>query len=471
MERQIIKLGLRNTFFVMLAQSISFIFGIAKSLILPIALGVTNFGYWQVYLLYLSYVGMFAFGFNDGIYLRYGKYNYEDLPKPLFRSSIRIFILFQLLITLIVSILILIEKDPNKQSALFWTSINIPIAGLTGVLIHILQVTNQMKKYSFFTVIDKIINLVLIILIYFLGLDNFLIIIVSDTFSKLFVLMLLIYSCNELLFGKGTNLKASYRELIKNTSVGIKLMLANICGMLVIGFGRFIVERLESVDVYGIYSFSISTTNLVLVFVSAIGLVIYPTLNRVSKEKFPNYFSLLNEILTVIFFGLLLLYFPLRILINNIMIEYNQIFDYLPYIFSIIFIQAKMQIEINPYYKLLREEGAMLKANFTGLIMAILFIVPSYMIFKSVAAIAIGTFLAMGIRLYLSEVYLKRKLNFKKYMNILFEVVGIITFIIFAFQKNTMVGLFGYLFTYLFYLIVNAKKLSKYIKMIKSIRG
>lgn len=470
MEKQIIKLGLKNTFFVLLAQSISFILGIAKTLILPIALGVTNFGYWQVYLLYLAYVGLFAFGFNDGIYLRYGKYNYDELPKLVFRSSVRIFVLFQLLVSIIVSLLILLDPDPRKQTALIWVSINIPIAGLTGVLIYILQVTNQMKKYSFYTVLDKIIILVIILLIYFLKFDNFLLIIICDTFSKLIVLLLLINSCKDIIFGKGCDISTAYKEIVVNMSVGIKLMLANICGMLVMGFGRFIVERFENVNVYGTYSFAISTTNLVLVFVSAIGLVIYPTLNRLSEEKFPKYLSQINEILTIIFFGLLLLYFPLHLFINNMMNEFNSIFKYLPFVFAIIFIEAKMQILINPFYKLLREEKAMLKANFNGLLMAILIILPSYILFKSVTMIAFGTFLAMSIRLYISELYLKKKMKLQKHTNILIEVLGITAFIILAYQNNTVIGFIGYSVVYFLYLIIKLKSLLKYSAIFNSKR-
>jgi O-antigen/teichoic acid export membrane protein len=470
MEKQIIKLGLKNTFFVILAQTISFILGVARAIIIPIALGVTNFGYWQVYLLYVSYIGLFSFGFNDGIYLRYGKLNYEELPKRKLRTSIRGFIIFQLVISIFVLLFFLFERDPNKQSALIWVAINIPIAGLTGVLIYILQVTNQMKKYSFFSVFDKVIILIVISIVFILGIDNFLLIIISDTLSKLLVLILLAYSCKDVLFGYGTDIRTSYDEIIENMRVGIKLMLANICGMLVIGLGRFIVERFETVDMYGIYSFAISTTNLVLVFVSAIGLVVYPTLNRLNEEQYPKYISLINEILTFILFGLLLLYFPLRVFINHYMIEYTPIFEYLPIVFAIIFIQAKMQIFVNPYYKLLREEKAMLKANLTGLLMAVLFVVPTYIIFESIPIIALGTFLAMTIRLYLSEVYLKKKLNLNNHINIIFELLGLGIFIIFAYQNNFKVGLLGYSMIYTVFIIVKVKLLIKYFEIFKSIR-
>lgn len=471
MENHIIKSGIKNTLFVIVAQLVSFVFGIVKVLVLPIILGITNFGYWQVYLLYVSYVGLFALGFNDGIYLRYGKYNFVDLPKPIFRSSIRVFIIAQLIIMAVVSSIILFEPDTNKQVAMMWASINIPIAGLSGVLIYILQVTNQLKKYSFYTILDKFIVLLGIVIIFFLKTDQFMLIIAVDTLSKVIVLVLMVYTCKEIIFGKGCELRNAYKEIYKNVDVGIKLMLANLVGMLVLGFGRFIVERFESIEVYGTYSFAISTINLVLVFISAIGLVLYPTLSRLDAKNYSKYFMQLNEILSILVFGLLIIYFPLYFFISKVLNEYIQIFDYLPIIFSIIFIQTKMQIIINPYYKLLRKEKEMLKANIIGLILAIVLILPAYSIYKSVSMIAFGTFLVMGIRLYLSEFYLKKELSIKKNLNILIEITCVLIFILFAYQNNRFLGILGYLTFFIIYILFHMKTIKRFFNMIKSSKG
>lgn len=462
MENKTIKVGLKNSIFVVLAQSVSFVLGIAKVLILPLMLGVTNFGYWQVYLLYMSYVGIFALGFNDGIYLRYGKYDYVDLPKQIFRSSIRLFIGGQLFIMIIVSLLILFEPDTNKQIVMMWASINIPIAGLSGILIYILQVTNQLKKYSLYTILDKFIVLLIIFLLFIFKADQYILVIIADVFSKIIVLALLSYSCKDILFGKGSSFETAYKELFQNINIGIKLMLANLAGMLVLGFGRFIVERFESIEVYGTYSFAISTINLLLVFISAVGLVIYPTLNRLEEFRYPKYFVELNKILVIIVFGLLISYYPLYIFISKVMNEFIQIFEYLPIVFAIVFIQSKMQIIINPYYKLLRKEKAMLRANVVGLIMAVLFIAPSYFISKSVLMVAVGTLLAMGIRLYISELYLKKILSIKHKSNIITEILGIAIFILFAYQPSLLFGFLGYFIIFCIYLICHIKTLKRF---------
>ena len=466
MKNNVIKTGIKNTIYVVSAQFISLLLGIARTLLLPILLGITNFGYWQVYLLYMSYVGIFALGFNDGIYLKYGKYEYDELPKETFRSSIRLFIIFQIAIMIIVSIVIMFEPDSSKQLSMIWASINIPIAGLTGVLIYVLQITNQLKKYSFYTILDKITVLIIIVGVFLLKLDNFLIIIIADTLSRVLVMVLMINSCKDIILGKGIRYKSALKEIIDNVRIGIKLMLANFAGMLVFGFGRFLVERTASIEEYGIYSFAITTMNLVLVLITAIGLVIYPTLNRLDKNNYPNYFTKLNKVLVIIIFGLLVSLFPLKIFISRFMVDYVGIFRYLSIIFAIIFVQSKMQILINPYYKLLRKESMILRANLVGVIVAIIFITPMYILTKSITMVAIGTLLAMLIRLYLSEVYLKKEQGISSNKNIVFELGGLSLFIIFGLIDNLYLGLMGHLLIYSLFLLKQSNEITELAKYV-----
>ena len=55
-----------------LAQGVSLVLSITMSLLVPKVLGVDEFGYWQLFLFYTSYVGFFHFGLNDGVYLLNG---------------------------------------------------------------------------------------------------------------------------------------------------------------------------------------------------------------------------------------------------------------------------------------------------------------------------------------------------------------------------------------------------------------
>ncbi len=49
------------------------------------------------------------------------------------------------------------------------------------------------------------------------------------------------------------------------------------------------VERSMSVDEFGLYSFANTATQLVLTFINAISLVIYPMLNEWMKRKYLDF--------------------------------------------------------------------------------------------------------------------------------------------------------------------------------------
>ena len=55
-------------------------------LIVPKVIGVKEYGYWQLFMFYSSYLGVLHIGWLDGIYLRYGGEQYAHLNKALFKS-------------------------------------------------------------------------------------------------------------------------------------------------------------------------------------------------------------------------------------------------------------------------------------------------------------------------------------------------------------------------------------------------
>ena len=51
------------------------------NMFVPKILGVTEYSYWQLYVFYTSYVGFFHLGWLDGIYLKIGGQDYDELNK------------------------------------------------------------------------------------------------------------------------------------------------------------------------------------------------------------------------------------------------------------------------------------------------------------------------------------------------------------------------------------------------------
>ncbi|MFK1878958.1 oligosaccharide flippase family protein [Bacteroides fragilis] len=157
---------------------------------------------------------------------------------------------------------------------------------------------------------DKILVLFTILYMLIVNSENFRTIIFVDLLSKLIVLLLMIWKTRELYFGKTTSFKESFRFMTENMSVGIKLMIANLMGMLLVGSGRIIVQLCGNIEDFAIYSFGMSVTGLVLTAVTAFSLVLYPMIKRISEDKYYYLFKRINIFTRSFGLPAILVYFP-----------------------------------------------------------------------------------------------------------------------------------------------------------------
>ncbi len=445
---------IKSALFVLGAQLLILLISTIRSLILPSFFDIESYGYWQLYLFYSAYVLIFAFGFNDGIYLRYGSKDYKELPFAKLRTSIRIFSLMSFFITLlVVYVSYLIDFDPNTRFAMVFSGLNIFVLGLTGVFTYVFQITNQLKKYSFFSVADKILVLITIGFMFIVNNTNFKLIIVVDFLAKLLVLTVMIYKCKELWLGENISISNALKEFKANISVGVKLLIANLLGMLIIGLGRFMIQIFGSIEDFATYSFGITITGLILTAITSFSLVLYPILKRMDKNNYSKYFKHINNALTSFNFFALLLYYPAY---WGVIIFYNKFSELLPYLnllFVIVILQGKMSVLNNTFYKVLRKEKEMLIANVSSVLFFVIFSSILFYFMESIWSIAFSTFVTMITRVYASEIYLKKQISIKFENKLFFEVLYIFIFIVTTSFIDLELGLL--LFTVLFFIWIS----------------
>ncbi|MFS0725667.1 hypothetical protein [Paenibacillus sp. 1P07SE] len=447
----IIKKSLRNFKFVFFAQVLTMFFGLFSSIVIPMILSVEDFGFWQLYLFYASYVGVFALGFNDGIYLRYGSYDYNSLPFGKLRTSTRIHVLVLVVFTLLFYFLSLFEDSSMKSFVLYAVSLNIIIMGLNGVLVYIFQITNKMKEFSLFLVIPKLLFLISSFLFLYFEIFDLKIIIYADIIFKIIVVILMIYLSKELWVGPNSKFKLAFREYIDNVSVGIMLMIAQLSGMLILGVGRFIVEMMGNINEFAYYSFGITITNFVLVFITSVSLIAYPTLKRLEELDYPSYFNKINEVLRLISYLVPIVYFCSILVVNKLLPDYSPVLNYLNILFCIIIVQAKMQLLINTFFKVLRQELEVMKTNIIGLVVFSILAPILYSFTLSVWYIAISTLLIMVWRCYKSEVFLRKLIEIENSNKIFSELLFLVLFVVLTSLLNIYVCLVLYLLFVLMY--------------------
>ena len=462
---------MRNIKYVLTSQFIFYALSFITGFVLPGVLGVTANGYYQTYLLFNVYVGIMHFGFNDGIYLKYGRYSYDALPQELFRSFMRFYLMFSSAEIIVLSAMLLFEQDDNKRFAIFFSILNILVVNASGMFNYINQITDRVKIYSFVVVAGNLQVIAAIAVLLLVHGISFRAVIVCDFGAKLIVLIINILCDRRIVFGKALPLRAALPECIDNFSVGIKVMTANVMGMLVIDLGSFILNFGSKISNFSLYAFSVNCTNVAMAFIEASSLVLYPILCRFDRSALPRYFLIINRLLTSFIFCMMLVYYPVVLIIRFFLQKYIPVLDYLYLLFPIVIMGSKMQLLINTYYKSLREEKSMMYANLSSLAIFVLLAVPLFSVFQSIQVIVWATLITFTWRCYASELYLKRKMGITGYRNIFEELLMAVLFILTAGLVKGVGGFLLYAACCAVYLFVNRKEIFTYAgKLVRSLK-
>ena len=289
--------------------------------------------------------------------------------------------------------------------------VNIPAICLTGVFTHVFQITNRFKDYTFYSTIDKLLVLAVIVLLIVSKTANYKYIVIADFVGRLLVLFIMSYKLRSLLVGTVEPLAESWAFLWNNIKDGIKLMVANLMGMLLIGGGRIIVQALGDITDFALYSFGFSITGLILTAVSAVSLVLYPSVKMLPVESYPGLFANVNAFTRLIGTCSLLLYFPCFMFLAWFYPKYGAILPFLNLFFLIVYANIKISVLTNTFFNVLREENKMLMSNFACVLIFLIMGVILYSFISEIRVIALCTFIALALRSLGAELYLARLLN------------------------------------------------------------
>ena len=408
---KIINQARRGFRWVLLSQLLTLLLGSLKAFLIPGFLGIEDFAYWQIYVFYVAYVGLFTLGFNDGIYLRFGGKEYAALPLPEVRASLRWYGVLLGVLTALLLGACLQEGDPRKRMVLVFVVLNISIMGMQAVFSFALQATGRLQRYSLLNMVDKTLFIFCLLAAFAIGRQSFIYFVAVEFAAKVVALGMMFISCRELVIGASAGWKSGWLEFMKNVNAGSKLMFANLSGMFVLGAGRIVIEYFGNLESYAFYAFGVSMTNLVLVATTALSIVIYPTLKRLPVGSYGQYYNKSNR--SLFLFNVLMLgaYFPIVGAMYVWLPAYLPAVPYLNMLFVVAALQSKMQLLNNSYYKVLRLEAAMLRANLASLAIVIILSFSFYAVAGTVMSIAVAAVLTMAYRVFSSERFLRRAMG------------------------------------------------------------
>jgi O-antigen/teichoic acid export membrane protein len=457
------KAVIKNLYYTVAANFATLAISILLNLFVPKLLGVKEYSYWQLYVFYSSYVGFLHFGWVDGIYLKIGGSEYEDLDKKSLGSQFWYLMIMEVIISSFVIIgSIIAGSSSNKSLILILTAVVSVVTIAKTFILYVLQSTNRIKEYAQLSRGDRYLYVFFIAAYFLIGGRNFYWLIILDILSKLIITVWGVSRISDMIFTKSFNrIKYEISNILENISIGIKLMLSSIAGMLIIGSIRFFVEKKWTIETFGKLSFTLSISNMFMTFINAVGVVMFPLLRRTNQNKLPHLYIVLRSLFVPLTYSFLLFYIPCKIILGIWLPEYNESLIYMGILFPMVIYEGRMSLLLNTYLKALRKEKTILIVNVLTLTLTLL--LSLFVVFYvGNLYLTVGLIIfSLALRCVLAETFLNRFLNVKLFVSQLLETILTIVFILSNLFFSDWESFFVYFVAFIIYILINKRSVMR----------
>ena len=427
------KKGLVNVLF---ANILFMILNFLINFLIPKYVSIDTYSLIKTYTLYIGYAGFLHFGYNDGMYLKYGGKKIENIDKNDLGNNFYNYIilnLFMFSITLIVSLLL-------KDSIIFAFAFGMVACNVMNYLKSLYQATGKFKLYGICLNVDRICVFILTILALFvLKSDNYLIFIwIQVGVSILSTLILFLNLEKKLRFIRYGKFKLS--EYTSNIKSGFVLMLGNFSSLFFTSMDRWFVKILLSSFDFAMYSFAAGMESIISVFISPITVTMY---NYFCKKPSDESIIKVKKITTIYGFFILLTAFVAKFILEVFLVTYTSASK----IIFLLFGAQLFIVTINGIYVNLYKARKKQKLYFIQMVcMITIGAILNYVFFKiygNTTAIAMATFITSIIWFIVCELIdRKYAFNLKEYIAI---ILVIVVYLLTVFMLNALVGMFIYI--------------------------
>lgn len=413
-----------DLFFVLFANGIGLILSIVINLLLPklFSTNYESYGYIQLYLLYVSYYYIFTLGICNGIYLKEGGNKIEDLSPKLYSNQFNLFALLQVFFgTVIVVCSLIVSSDTDKKFVFVMIGINIVIMGIREFFSMIFQATSKIRDYSIMTIISKCINATVIIIALIASIKDYKVLVMLLTVGELSSLMYALIRGKKLISCKPKINKEVITETISNIKNGSSILISGMTAMLITGFAKLCVENHWGIETFAKISFSISISNLFMVFANAASIVLYPRLKSIDLEKCNQTHKKINQIIVLLLFFAIGLCYPAKLALQSFLPEYKESLLYVSILLPMCVFIGKTTMVTQTYMKALRLEKQLMISNLVSFAISAVLVLVSVYVLDNITFTAFSILTGQILRAVLCESFLARKIKINVVKNTIYE--------------------------------------------------
>lgn len=444
----------RNVVLSITVQIISLGVSFILNLILPKYIDEANYALWQSFLLYSGYVGILHFGLLDGIVLRYSQYDYEELDKARISSQFRLMLSALSVFCLTGIIVSSCVSNTQTSNVILFVAITILTKNLFTYNSYLLQLTNRINNYATVIIGQRISFGFLVIVFIIIGIQDFRVYCCAEILGDLYGSLIASRHNRGLYFSMENNIPATFYEGWKNISAGVNILFATWASILFLGSARMIIQWHWGLLIFGKVSFAFSLSHLALSLVTAISVVLFPSIKRIDKEKLPLVYKKIRTYAAPLLVCILILYYPGCCLLRMWLPKYADSLVYLGMTLPIIVYSTEVNLLTNNYLKAYRKERTLFSINIVTLVVAICGYVIIAYLFDNLYLLLLWAVFVVAARSIVSELIVEKMLGIQFKVDHLIELVMTIIFIYFSTFFQSENGWIYYGVAVIFYLLI-----------------
>lgn len=385
------------------ANVVNVILSTLTGILIPKCLGATQYGYWQMMALFMTYLPYLHLGWVDGMFLRLGEEKEGQVDYPLLHSEFLWFCLYDILVSGIFFLCALASHHADIRLVLACTAIECLVLLPRVYFQYVLQATDKVGLYARNFVFERILISSGQIVMLALGKGDFLHVALCEIGGKAVMLLAILRYGREVFQAPRVGVKQAWTSIGEDFYRGFKVTFATISGMLLLGIVQFSIEYTWPIETFGMVSFALVALICTVQFLNQFSVVLYPLVVQSPHEKYGKlaHNSGLSTMKITALVGLF--YFPLEALMQWFLPEYHQAIWYISCLLPVIFFESRTTPVLNTFLKASHQENKLLSINVVMMVVSGWTTILTVLVRHDLTMVIFSIVFLLGIRMLLTE--------------------------------------------------------------------
>ena len=380
--------------------------------LLPRYLTMADYGYWQLYFFYATYLGYLSFGLADGIFLRFSGARLEEIPRSVVAGHFRALLTIATL-TLGAGVLLawVFVPDPTTTAIVALACVSTLFYLLRSLITFTHQAANRMELLATTAVLERLVTLVISVALLVVGYRGLIGFLLADVIGRATGLTYAMVSGRRFVFAPRLSLRQDLREIAESFRGGIFISISAIATVLVTAVGRFSAERGYGIQVFGQVALAFSLVNIVLTVVTPIGVAVLPNIRRYPRERLPELYARGLDMVMPLLVLSLLAYLPIVWAISWWLPTYSLLPVFLGAMLPMVIFESRTRLFAIPFMQGMRRERALAAINVTSLLLATVLAWGTVVVLDSATATVLSVTISVIVRSIALELVTSRALG------------------------------------------------------------